>query len=114
VSRLLKRIADPVLALVGIVCLSPLLLAIAIWILVESGRPLLFVHDRAGKGGKPFPMLKFRTMVKDAVAVAASSASAPTPSASSRTTRASPARAASCARRASTSCRSSATSSSGR
>jgi lipopolysaccharide/colanic/teichoic acid biosynthesis glycosyltransferase len=68
-SRLLKRVADPVLALVGIVCLSPLLLAIAIWILVESGRPLLFVHARAGKGGKPFPMLKFRTMVKDAVAV---------------------------------------------
>jgi lipopolysaccharide/colanic/teichoic acid biosynthesis glycosyltransferase len=66
-SRAVKRVADPVLALVAIVLLSPLLIGMAIWILVESGRPVLFVHARAGKGGKPFPMLKYRTMVQDAI-----------------------------------------------
>jgi lipopolysaccharide/colanic/teichoic acid biosynthesis glycosyltransferase len=63
-----KRVADPVLAFFAIVVLSPVLLGIALWILIESGRPILFVHARAGKGGKSFPMLKFRTMVKDAIA----------------------------------------------
>jgi lipopolysaccharide/colanic/teichoic acid biosynthesis glycosyltransferase len=67
-SRVIKRVADPVLALVAIVLLSPVLLGIALWILIESGRPVLFVHARAGKSGKPFPMLKFRTMVQDAIA----------------------------------------------
>jgi lipopolysaccharide/colanic/teichoic acid biosynthesis glycosyltransferase len=67
-SRVIKRVADPVLALVAIVLLSPVLLGIALWILIESGRPVLFVHARADKSGKPFPMLKFRTMVQDAIA----------------------------------------------
>ena len=66
-SRVIKRVADPVLALVAIVLLSPVLLGIALWILIESGRPVLFVHARAGKSGRPFPMLKFRTMVQDAI-----------------------------------------------
>ncbi len=67
--RSVKRVLDPIVALAALVVLSPLYLAIAIWILVESGRPVFFVQDRAGKGGKPFPMFKFRTMVKDAVRV---------------------------------------------
>jgi lipopolysaccharide/colanic/teichoic acid biosynthesis glycosyltransferase len=67
-TRFVKRVADPVLALFAIVVLSPVLLGIALWILVESGRPVLFVHARAGKGDKSFPMFKFRTMVKGAIA----------------------------------------------
>jgi lipopolysaccharide/colanic/teichoic acid biosynthesis glycosyltransferase len=67
--RTLKRVADPIVALIAIVLLSPVFLAIAVWILVESGRPVFFVHPRAGKNGKPFPMAKFRTMVVNAVEV---------------------------------------------
>lgn len=67
--RLVKRVADPVLALIALVLLSPVFLAIAVWIVVESGRPVFFVHPRAGKHGKPFPMVKFRTMVQNAVEI---------------------------------------------
>jgi lipopolysaccharide/colanic/teichoic acid biosynthesis glycosyltransferase len=65
--RLVKRLADPVLALVALVLLSPVFLAISLWIVVESGRPIFFVYPRAGKNGRPFRMVKFRTMVPDAI-----------------------------------------------
>jgi lipopolysaccharide/colanic/teichoic acid biosynthesis glycosyltransferase len=65
--RLVKRLADPVLALVALVVLSPVFLAISLWIVVESGRPIFFVYPRAGKNGRPFRMVKFRTMVPDAI-----------------------------------------------
>jgi lipopolysaccharide/colanic/teichoic acid biosynthesis glycosyltransferase len=65
----LKRAADPVLALVLIVLLSPLIAVIAAWILIESGRPVFFLHPRAGLRGRPFRMVKFRTMIPNAIAV---------------------------------------------
>jgi lipopolysaccharide/colanic/teichoic acid biosynthesis glycosyltransferase len=65
--RLVKRVADPVLALVALVVLSPVFLAISLWIVVESGRPIFFVYPRAGRNGRPFRMVKFRTMVQDAI-----------------------------------------------
>ena len=40
---------------------------ISLWIVVESGRPIFFVYPRAGKDGRPFRMVKFRTMVQDAI-----------------------------------------------
>lgn len=52
------------------VLLAPLLLALAAWVLVDAGRPVLFVQRRVGRGGREFAMLKFRTMVNDAVALA--------------------------------------------
>jgi lipopolysaccharide/colanic/teichoic acid biosynthesis glycosyltransferase len=64
-----KYALDRVLALAGLVLLSPLLLAIALWVLVESGRPVFIWQLRAGKDGRPFRMLKVRTMVSDAVDV---------------------------------------------
>jgi len=67
VARAIKRIADPILALCLLLLTAPVLLAIAVWILLDSGRPALYSQLRAGKDGKPFRMLKFRTMVKDAV-----------------------------------------------
>jgi lipopolysaccharide/colanic/teichoic acid biosynthesis glycosyltransferase len=66
-TRLVKRVADPVLAGIALVVLSPVFLAISLWILVESGRPVFFVYPRAGRNGKPFRMVKFRTMVQDAI-----------------------------------------------
>ena len=65
--RAVKRIADPVLAAVALIVLSPVFLGIAVWIVVESGRPIFFVYPRAGRYGKPFRMVKFRTMVQDAI-----------------------------------------------
>jgi exopolysaccharide biosynthesis polyprenyl glycosylphosphotransferase len=62
----LKRGMDLAIGGFTLLLLSPLLLAIAAWILLDSGRPVLFRQRRAGKGGKPFTVLKFRTMVPGA------------------------------------------------
>jgi len=67
VARAIKRIADPILAFLLLLLCSPVLLAIVVWILLDTGRPVLFSQVRAGKDGRSFRMLKFRTMVKDAV-----------------------------------------------
>jgi exopolysaccharide biosynthesis polyprenyl glycosylphosphotransferase len=62
----LKRTLDASLSLAALILLAPLFLLIAIVILLDSGRPILFAQRRAGLDGKPFRMLKFRTMVADA------------------------------------------------
>jgi len=62
----MKRAMDVAVAATMLLVLSPLLLAIAIWILLDDGRPVFFRQNRAGKDGVPFKMLKFRTMVADA------------------------------------------------
>jgi lipopolysaccharide/colanic/teichoic acid biosynthesis glycosyltransferase len=67
--RLVKGILDRTAAAGGLVVLSPLYGALALWIVCESGRPVIFRQLRAGKDGVPFSMLKFRTMVADAVEV---------------------------------------------
>jgi lipopolysaccharide/colanic/teichoic acid biosynthesis glycosyltransferase len=64
-----KHALDRVLASVALIVFSPLLAAIALWILVETGRPVLFVHERVGKNGSVFRMFKFRTMVQGAIAI---------------------------------------------
>ena len=69
-SRLLKRVADRVAAAVLLVLLSPLLAVIAVWILLDGGRPVLLAQERVGKDGKRFTMLKFRTMVPNALDLA--------------------------------------------
>ena len=65
--RVVKAIIDRLTAVVALVLLSPLLAAVALWIWLDDGRPALIAQERAGKGGKPFRMLKFRTMVVDAL-----------------------------------------------
>ena len=65
----MKRVLDPVVAATGLVVLSPVYAGIAVAVLVDSGRPVLFVSRRAGLEGRPFGMLKFRTMIPDAIAV---------------------------------------------
>jgi len=57
-----KRILDVTVSCVGLVLLSPLFLAIAVAIRLSGPGPVLFVQQRAGRGGRPFRMLKFRTM----------------------------------------------------
>jgi lipopolysaccharide/colanic/teichoic acid biosynthesis glycosyltransferase len=65
-TRILKRTLDIIGALIGITILSPLLLAIALWIWLDSGRPLFFAQQRLGKDGRLFWMYKFRSMVINA------------------------------------------------
>lgn len=58
----LKRLIDVVVAGVALIVLSPVLLAV--WVAVRSrlGRPALFRQIRPGLNGRPFEMVKFRTM----------------------------------------------------
>ena len=65
--RTVKAILDRLLAALALVLLSPLVVAIALWIWIDDGRPALLAQERAGKEGRPFRMLKFRTMVNDAI-----------------------------------------------
>jgi len=58
----LKRLFDVVVAATAILLLSPVLLACAIAVAHDSGRPVLFRQERIGLGGRPFTLLKFRTL----------------------------------------------------
>ena len=64
-----KRCFDLLLAAIGLVLLSPLLLAIAAWIKLDSAGPVFFRQERVGRFGVPFRIHKFRTMVSDAPAI---------------------------------------------
>jgi exopolysaccharide biosynthesis polyprenyl glycosylphosphotransferase len=65
-ALLAKRSLDLVLGLVALVLLSPFLLLVALWILAVDGRPVVFRQTRVGLHGRPFEVVKFRTMVPDA------------------------------------------------
>jgi exopolysaccharide biosynthesis polyprenyl glycosylphosphotransferase len=61
-SRLLKRSFDIVAAALGLLVLTPLFLVVALAIRLDSRGPVLYRHDRRGRGGSTFRMAKFRTM----------------------------------------------------
>ena len=65
--RVVKELLDRLLAFLGLVLLSPVFAGLAFWIVLESGRPVIFRQLRAGRHAKTFSMLKFRTMVPNAV-----------------------------------------------
>lgn len=64
-QRPLKRFLDAVLVIFGLLVLAPVMGMIALAIRLDSGGPILFRQERVGEGGKPFTMLKFRTMLAD-------------------------------------------------
>jgi sugar transferase EpsL len=57
-----KRMMDLILAGIGLVVLSPILLLLALLVRLEHGSPVLFSQVRPGHFGKPFKIYKFRTM----------------------------------------------------
>jgi lipopolysaccharide/colanic/teichoic acid biosynthesis glycosyltransferase len=61
-----KRLFDLTVALAALLLLSPVMLLIAVAVSRAMGRPVLFRQIRPGQDGKPFEMVKFRTM-RDAV-----------------------------------------------
>ena len=61
-----KRLLDIFVASVALAVTAPLLLLSALAILIEDGRPVLFVHRRQTRGGRSFGCVKLRTMCRDA------------------------------------------------
>ena len=65
-NRIIKRIFDLVLCIIGLVIVVPVCLVIAIAVRLDSKGPAIFVHRRIGQGGRTFPCYKFRTMIPNA------------------------------------------------
>ncbi|MDP3891174.1 sugar transferase [Nocardioides sp.] len=63
---LVKECWERAAALVALVVLAPLLLAIVVWVRLDSSGPAIFRQRRAGQRNVEFTMLKFRTMTTDA------------------------------------------------
>ena len=61
-NQVLKRAFDLFGATVGLVFLSPILAALALWVKLDSPGPVFYAQERVGMNGRRFRMLKFRTM----------------------------------------------------
>jgi exopolysaccharide biosynthesis polyprenyl glycosylphosphotransferase len=61
-AEMLARVVSMVLAVIGLVLVAPLLATLAIAIKIDSRGPVFFVQQRAGRDGRPFGLVKFRTM----------------------------------------------------
>ncbi len=61
-----KRVTDFTCSGLGLLLLSPLLLAIALAVWLGDRGPVLYRQERVGRGSRPFTMLKFRSMVTGA------------------------------------------------
>ena len=61
-----RRLFDASAAALGLLVLSPVLLVVAVSVAASSPGPVFFRQVRVGKGGRPFNILKFRTMRKNA------------------------------------------------
>jgi lipopolysaccharide/colanic/teichoic acid biosynthesis glycosyltransferase len=62
-SRAIKRLVDVVGGAVGMLLSIPFILLAAVLIKLEDGGPVFFVQERAGENGKPFRLVKLRSMV---------------------------------------------------
>lgn len=65
-NKIIKRTFDVIGATVALFVLGPLMLTLALAIKLDSPGPVFFRQQRVGRGGRPFHMVKFRTMVRDA------------------------------------------------
>ena len=61
-----KRVVDVLFGTALLLAVSPLMAAVAIGVWLDSGSPVLFRQERIGRDGKPFTMLKFRSMLPGA------------------------------------------------
>jgi lipopolysaccharide/colanic/teichoic acid biosynthesis glycosyltransferase len=61
-QRLCKRTIDLVIASIALIVVAPLLLIVAAMVKLSSPGPVFFVQRRVGRGGRPFSMVKFRSM----------------------------------------------------
>jgi lipopolysaccharide/colanic/teichoic acid biosynthesis glycosyltransferase len=65
-TAVVKRVIDVVGAAASLLLLSPVMAVIAVAVGLESRGPVVFRQSRGGRGGRPFTLLKFRTMVHGA------------------------------------------------
>lgn len=65
-NALLKRLLDLAVSAMALVVLAPVLAALAVAVKLSSPGPVLFRQTRTSLGGKPFDIIKFRTMVENA------------------------------------------------
>jgi exopolysaccharide biosynthesis polyprenyl glycosylphosphotransferase len=61
-AEMTARVVSVIVAIIGLIAVAPLLAAIALLVKIDSRGPILFVQERAGRHGRPFGLLKFRTM----------------------------------------------------
>ena len=66
IPLLVKSVMDRIGALVGLILTAPVMLLAALMIKLDSRGPVFFQQTRLGLNGRPFSMLKFRTMCSDA------------------------------------------------
>ncbi len=65
-KRFFKRFLDFWIALIGLICISPLLLVVTIWLhFANKGAGAFFLQDRPGKDAKIFKIIKFKTMTDE-------------------------------------------------
>jgi exopolysaccharide biosynthesis polyprenyl glycosylphosphotransferase len=69
VRKALKGIFDRLVAAIALLFLSPILIALAVAVAIDSKGPVVFRQTRVGMGGREFDVLKFRSMVVDADAM---------------------------------------------
>lgn len=61
-----KRVFDFFISLIAVICISPLLLVVTIWLhFANKGAGAFFTQDRPGKNGKIFKVIKFKTMTDE-------------------------------------------------
>ncbi len=61
-KKFMKRVLDIMLALLGIICISPIFLLLVLLVRFKIGKPVLFRQERPGRDEKIFTLYKFRTM----------------------------------------------------
>lgn len=61
----MKRAFDVIMSGLGLICLSPLFLVLALWIKLDSAGPVFYRQTRVGRFGKDFRLFKFRSMRPD-------------------------------------------------
>ena len=72
----MKRVFDILLAGIGLLILSPILIILMLFIFLQDGHSPLYVSSRVGKNGKLFKMVKLRTMIMGADSTGVNSTSA--------------------------------------
>jgi exopolysaccharide biosynthesis polyprenyl glycosylphosphotransferase len=65
-ARIVKGLLDRALAAVGLLALAPVLIGLALAVKLTSPGPVFYRQERIGLNGRPFRMIKFRSMVVDA------------------------------------------------
>lgn len=64
-EKYIKRVLDFILSLIAFICLSPILLIVAILVRTKLGKPIIFKQQRPGRDEKIFTLYKFRTMTDE-------------------------------------------------